>query len=167
MAETRTENQEPKTKNQEPEVGGQLRWTDKQKEIAQLLQEGKPFKDIIALGYTKSLVSKVRNALGMAYNPEPKPKTSENQEPGDNGKRNLVGLKAPKSSPILFTINKKEIALDPLELNTQYRFYQDIAKRDGMSYSFSEVQTIGIQLVWMLMQDIPLTENMVMGILYG
>lgn len=149
---------------------GKLRWTDKQKEVAQLITEGKEFNDIVASGYSLHMVSKVKAALAKGQSPGQNGEGEaeiKSESGGGNGKQNLVSVKAPKSSPIVFTINKKEIALDPLELNTQYRYYQDLTKRDGMSYSFSEIQTIGIQLVWILTQDIPLTENMISGIIYG
>ena len=149
---------------------GKLRWTDKQKEVAQLITEGKEFNDIVASGYSPHMASKVKTALAKGQSPGQKEEEEAEIKSGSgngNGKQGLVGIKVPKSSPIVFTINKKEIALDPLELNTQYRYYQDLTKRDGMSYSFSEIQTIGIQVVWILTQDIPLTENMISGIIYG
>ncbi len=39
---------------------GSLRWTDKQREIAQLVADGKEFKDITAFGYSNYMVTKVK-----------------------------------------------------------------------------------------------------------
>ena len=42
---------------------GSLRWIDKQREIAQLVADGKEFKDITAFGYSNYMVTKVINVL--------------------------------------------------------------------------------------------------------
>lgn len=159
----KTNNSKPKTQNLEMKTG--LRWTTKQREVAQLFEEGKEFKDIIALGYSNYMTSKVKTALGKGQNPkqEGEPKPSEK----DATKQDLVAMQTPKSAPIVFKIDRKEIVLNPLDLNRQYGYYEDLARNDNLGYSFSEILTIGIQLVWILKQNIPLTENMLRAIFYG
>ena len=53
---------------------GNLRWTDKQREIAQLVADGKEFKDITAFGYSNYMVTKVKNALEEGQKPKAKVK---------------------------------------------------------------------------------------------
>lgn len=142
-----------------------LTWTDKQREIAQLLGAGKEFKEITDQGYTKNMVSRVKTALAEGQKPELGKK--EGLEQGSKTTQDLIGLTVPKSAPIIFKLDRKDIVLDPLELMKQYRYYADLAKKDNLNYSFSEVLTMGIQLVWILKQDIPLTENMLTAIFYG
>lgn len=64
-----------------------LKWTKLQREIAAKADEGKTLDDIVEAGYTKSLVSKVLNAIKSGQVPleEGEPRT-ENQEP-KGGKR--------------------------------------------------------------------------------
>lgn len=142
---------------------GQLEWTEKQREIYRLLKDGKEFMAVVAMGYSLFIVSKVKNAIAAGQKPEAK---EGNDGDRSGGPQDLIGVKSPKSPVILFSVDKKEISLDPLELNTQYRYYLDLAKKDNLGYSFSQVLTIGMQIVWILTQDIPLTENMILGILY-
>jgi hypothetical protein len=139
-----------------------ITWTDKQKEIAKLVDEGKTFTDIINAGYSKHMTSRVLAALKAGQKPEPEP---GHDETGTS--KGLLGITGPKNAPITFKVASKEITLDPLELYNQYRFYESLARQDGLSYSFSEVLTMGIQLIWMMKQDIPLTENMMRAIFYG
>lgn len=141
-----------------------LTWTDKQREIFKFLEEGKEFKEITDLGYTRNMVSRVKTAREDGQKPEPLENTGLN---GSRTNQNLITVTGPKGSPITFKVGTKEIVLDPLELNRQYEFYTDLAKKDGMKYSFSEVLTIGIQTVWFLVQDVPLTENVLTAIFYG
>jgi hypothetical protein len=146
----------------------QFTWTEKRKQIADLAGQGKRFMEIIAMGYSLDMTSKVIKALKNGQKPPEvtevegaKDKTPEREKP-------LVAVTAPKIAPIVFRIDQKQIVLDPLELNAQYRYYIDLAKKDGgITDSFSEVLTLGIQVLWVLHQDIPLTQNMLKAIFYG
>jgi hypothetical protein len=141
-----------------------LTWTDKQREIYKLLEEGKEFRAITDLGYTRNMVSRVKAAREAGQKPEP----LEEDPASSRTNQNLIAVTGPKGSPISFKVGTKEIVLDPLELIKQHRYYLDLAKKDGnLGYSFSEVLSLGIQIVWILTQDIPLTENMIVGILYS
>ena len=150
----------------------QLTWTDKQREIYKLLGEGKEFKEITDQGYTKNMVSRVKTALAEGQKPVLEPE-KDLELKGSGTTKDLVGLAAPKSAPIVFKLGRQEIALDPLELYRQYRYYEDLARKDGkdgkdsLGYSFSQVLTLGMQLIWILKQDIPITENMLTAIFYG
>jgi hypothetical protein len=53
---------------------GSLRWTDKQREIGQLVADGKESKDITAFGYSNYMVSKVKNVLAEGQKPKAKAK---------------------------------------------------------------------------------------------
>jgi len=141
-------------------------WTDKQREIARLMSEGKTHSQLRQAGFYPNLIQKVKRALEQGSVP-PSDEEAATKEEEQNRSQKLVSVKAPSPSPIVFRLDKKEIALDPIQLNRQYGYYEDIIKKDGLTNTFSEVQTIGIQLVWLLMQDIPLSENMINGILYG
>jgi hypothetical protein len=144
-----------------------LTWTDKQREIAELAGQNKTFVEITDLGYSKNMTSRVLTALKEGQKPEPKPEPgTPGTEPGGAAKP-LVSGAAPKVSPIIFRVASREISLDPLELNRQYQYYLDLAKDDGMNYSFSEILTIGIQLVWVMSQDIPITANLLTALFYG
>jgi hypothetical protein len=137
-----------------------LRWTPKQREIAQCFEEGKEFKDIIAQGYTKNMASRVKTALGEGQKPETELKGSKTSQ-------SLIGVSGPKSStPIGFKIGTKEIVLDPLELMKQYRYYTEIVKKDGFTESFSEVLTIAVKMLWTSLLDIPITEDLLNAIFY-
>ena len=94
-------------------------------------------------------------------------KKGEPKEEKPPGTKSLVSVSAPKSGAIVFRLEKRDIPLDPLELNTQYRYYSDLCKNDHMKHSFSEVLTMGMQLVWVFNQDIPITENFLRAIFYG
>lgn len=146
-----------------------LTWTDKQREIFKLLEEGKEFRAITDLGYTRNMVSRVKAAREDGQKPEPleeDPNSSRTKQ-GSGTNQSLITVTGPKGSPISFKVGTKEIVLDPLELMKQHRYYTDLAKNDNLGYSFSEVLTMGMQLVWILRQDIPLTENMLTAIFYG
>jgi hypothetical protein len=150
------------------EMKSKITWTDKRREIAELAGQGKEFMEITALGYSKNMTSIVLNALKDGQKQELEQESKGGGTEGGSGiKRELVGTATPKSAPILFRLGLKEIVLDPLELNRQYSYYEDLARKDGLGYSFSEVLTIGIQLVWIMKQDIPITENMLRAIFYG
>jgi len=145
-------------------------WTDKQREIARLMAEGKTHSQLRQAGFYPNLIQKVKRALeqgGVPPSEEEALAKAAAKEEEQKSSQKLVSVKSPSPSPIVFRLDKKEIALDPIQLNKQYGYYEDIIKKDGLTNTFSEVQTIGIQLVWLLMQDIPLSENMISGILYG
>lgn len=150
-----------------------LEWTPKQTEVYRLLIQPIEFKDIIAKGFTKNMVSRVKGAIQEGQKPEGE--LEPGVEPGGNGSKSKGGTNQPlitvagpaRASPIVFKVGQQQIILDPLELYRQYSYYADLGKKDGLNYSFSEVLTIGMQLVWMLQQDIPLTENMLTAILSG
>jgi len=61
----------------------QLKWTDLQREIATLVGEGRTFDELVEMGYTKSVVSKVLNAIKSGQ------KLPENQERSENVYREL------------------------------------------------------------------------------
>lgn len=146
-----------------------LTWTDKQREIFKLLEERKEFREITDLGYTRNMVSRVKTAREDGQKPEPLEEDTDGSrtKKGSGTTQDLVGLAAPKSTPIVFKLGRQEIVLDPLQLYRQYRYYEDLAKRDTLSYSFSEVLTLGMQLIWVLKQDIPITENLLTAIFSG
>jgi hypothetical protein len=54
---------------------GSLRWTDKQREIDQLVADGKEFKDITAFGYSNYMVTKVKNVLAEGQKSKAKVRT--------------------------------------------------------------------------------------------
>lgn len=142
-----------------------LQWTEKQREIDQHFADGKEFMDIVAMGYSLYMVSKVKKARAEGQKPEAKEKAKVEAK-GGNGKRELVGVSAPTSTPIVFRIEKQEIKLDPLELMKQYRYYTEIVKKDGYTESFSEVMTIAIKLLWTSLLDIPITGDLLNAIFY-
>lgn len=59
-------------------------WTPRQQEIAAMLREGKPQKDIIAAGYGKTNISKVRTALRAEQQKEEEAKKAK-ETPGGAG----------------------------------------------------------------------------------
>ena len=63
---------------------GNLRWTDKEREIAQLVADGKEFKDITAFVCSNYMVSKVKNVLaeGQKSKAKAKAKTRTNSSNG-------------------------------------------------------------------------------------
>jgi hypothetical protein len=147
----------------------QISWTPKQREIAELVEQGKEFAEIIAQGYSKHMTSRVMAALKEGLNP-PVGEGGTTGEGGTAGTRKLISASAPKQAPIMFAVANKQIALDPLELYRAYRYYEDLTKKneDGdKPYAFSEVLTMGVQLVWCLRQDIPITENFLKALFYG
>ena len=138
----------------------EITWTEKRKEIVDLAAQGKAFMEIVSLGYSKDMTSKVLNALKKGQNPA--------GGDGSGGEKPMVTVVGPKISPIVFRVDQKQIVLDPLELNTQYRYYADLVRRDGgITEAFSQVLTLGMQVLWVLHQEIPLTENMLKAIFYG
>jgi hypothetical protein len=150
-------------------MSAKLSWTDKQRKIFQLLEEGKEFKAITDLGYSLNMVSRVKTARNEGQ----KPDLEDDQNDGKggtpkkpSGPLDLVAIGAGKSSPIVFRLDKKEIVLDPLELMKQYRYYSDITKKDGFTESFSEVLTIAVKLLWISLLDIPITQDFLNAIFY-
>jgi hypothetical protein len=145
----------------------QLTWTDKQREIFNLLEEGKEFRAITDLGYTRNMVSRVKAAREDGQKPEPlKEDPDSSRTKQSSGPLDLVAVGSGKSSPIVFRLDKKEIVLDPLELMKQYRYYTEIVKKDGFTESFSEVLTIAVKLLWTSLLDIPITEDLLNAIFY-
>jgi len=143
-------------------------WTDLRREIAELAAQGKEFNEIIALGYSKNTTSIVLNALKDGQKPKPKDSGTEDGDGTDAGTKPLVAVVGPKTAPIIFSFEQKKISLDPLELHAQYRYYCDLAKRDGgITESFSEVLTLGMQVLWVLHQNIPMTPNMLKAVFTG
>ena len=141
-----------------------LTWTQKQREVAALADQSKTFQEITDLGYSLNMTSRVLNALKEGQKPE-----LEVEAPGTGSEsRPLVAVAGPKSAPIMFRIDQKQIALDPLELHRQYGYYLALTKKDGeTAYSFSEVLTLAMQVLWVLHQEIPVTENMLRALFYG
>lgn len=140
-----------------------LTWTEKQREVAALAEQGKTFQELIDLGYSLNMTSRVLNALKEGQKPE-----LEVEDPGSGSDKPLVAVTGPKSAPIMYRIDQKQISLDPLELNKQYSYYSDLTKKDGgISNSFSQVLTLSMQVLWVLLQDIPKDENMLKAIFYG
>ena len=152
----------------------EITWTKKRKKIAALSAQGKTFMQIVALGYSKDMTSKVLTALKAGQQPpERKKQVSEEGEPGDEdnhqeGDKSLVSVTGSKGSPIVFWLEQKKIALDPFELHKQYSYYTALAnKNGGITNSFSQVLTLAMQVLWILLQDIPKDENMLKAIFYG
>jgi hypothetical protein len=147
-----------------------LVWTQPRKEIADLVAQGKGFMEIVSLGYSKTMTSVVMNALKKGETPaEPDETDPAGQGNGDgNGKDNakpLISTASSKSAPIIFRLGQKEIVLDPMELYNQHRYYLDLCRRNGgITETFSEVLTLGMQVLWALHQDVPMTENMLKAI---
>jgi hypothetical protein len=162
----------------------QFTWTETRREIADLAAQGKEFMEIIALGYSKDTTSKVLRKLRRDQKAE---ELANGENPGEEGESDekdgekegkegqlpgrskpLVAATSPKTAPIIFRLGQKEIVLDPLELHAQYRYYIDLARRDGgITESFSEVLTLGIQVLWALHQEVPMTPNMLKAIFTG
>jgi hypothetical protein len=143
-----------------------LIWTDKERAIADLTAQGKEFMEIVALGYSKSMVSRVVNALKEGQKPEMKLGVEKDRTIEDETRRPLVMVTGPKTAPIIFKLDRKDIVLDPLELMKQYRYYTEIVKKDGFTESFSEVLTIAVKLLWTSLLDIPITEDLLNAIFY-
>lgn len=140
-----------------------LTWTQKQREVVELAEQGKTFQEITDSGYSLNMTSRVLNALKEGQKPE-----LEVEESGSGSDKPLVAVTGPKSAPIMYRIDQKQIALDPLELNRQYGYYLDLTKKDGETvYSFSQVLTLAMQTLWALHQEIPWTENMLRALFYG
>lgn len=142
-------------------MGKKLDWTDKQRKVFQLLEEGKEFKAITDLGYSLNMVSRVKTARKEGQKPG-----VEEEKKQASGPLDLVAIGGGKSSPIVFRLDKKEIVLDPLELMKQYRYYSEIVKKDGFTESFSEVLTISVKLLWTSLLDIPITQDLLNAIFY-
>jgi hypothetical protein len=157
-----------------------LSWTDRQREIADLVGQGKTYQQIIDLGYSKHMTSRVINALRKGIKP-PEVELNGANEGGGNGggtgqedgvksdkTKPFVQAVGPKTAPIVFSVEQKKIPLDPIELHRQYSYYLDIANKDGgIINSFSQVQTVAMQVLWVLLQNIPKDENMLRAIFYG
>lgn len=59
-----------------------LKWTELQRELAAKVAEGKTFDELVQAGYTKSLVSKVLNAIKTGQKPSEEAELgTENREP--------------------------------------------------------------------------------------
>jgi hypothetical protein len=151
-------------------------WTEKRIELAKLVAEGKEFMEIVDLGYSLNMTSKVVNALKAGEKPPGAEVAGEVAVEGDEGKgdkskeagKPLVTVTGPKTSPIVFFFEQKKIALDPFELHAQYRYFTDLANRNGgITESFSEVLTLGMQVLWVLHQNIPLKTEMLKAVFTG
>jgi hypothetical protein len=154
-----------------------LTWTDKQREVAELIGQGKTFAEIHALGYSKRMINRVSTALKGGQQPPPvetKAVETETIVETDKGKgdakgntkdKPLVSIAGSKGSPIVFWVEQKKIIIDPFELHNQDRYYLDLARKNGgINETFSEVLTLGMQVLWVLHQDIPMTENMLKAV---
>jgi len=64
-------------------------WTPKQQEIATMLREGKPQKEIMAAGHGKAAISKVRAALRAEERVKEIKETKEPKEPGSSTETKL------------------------------------------------------------------------------
>jgi hypothetical protein len=159
-----------------------LTWTDKQREVAELIGQGKTFAEIHALGYSKRMINRVSTALKGGQQPtsieaeavetetivgtaNAKTDKGKGDAKGDAKDKPLVSIAGSKGSPIVFWVEQKKIIIDPFELHNQYRYYLDLARKNGgISETFSEVLTLGMQVLWVLHQDIPMTENMLKAV---
>jgi hypothetical protein len=143
-------------------------WTEKRIEIAKLVAQGKEFMDIVGLGYSLDMTSKVVNVLKTGEKPPEEGVEAEKDDRSKDAGKPLITVTGPKTAPIIFFLEQKKIALDPLELHAQYRYYTDLAGRDGgITESFSEVLTLGMQVLWVLHQNIPLKKEMLKVIFTG
>lgn len=72
----------------------QLKWTELQREIAAVAAQGKSFDNLVQSGYTKSLVSKVLNAIKSGQRPpgEGQPRTGEQEAPDSHKTTQRAGL---------------------------------------------------------------------------
>jgi hypothetical protein len=157
-----------------------LDWTEKQREVAALLASGKSFMEVVNAGYSLSMVHRVSHALNEGQKPTPLDQLKDGEsDPGGGsneqgesdknakGGRPLVAVVGPRSAPITFRVDSKQISIDPLELHRQYGLYADLAKDNSFTLSFSQLQTIGIQIAWVMLQDIPITENFLRALFYA
>ncbi len=76
-----------------------LTWTDLQKQIANAAEEGKTFDELVEAGFSKSVVSKVLNAIkaGQKLPDREEPRT-ENREPKGGKREPKGGGQEPRSS---------------------------------------------------------------------
>lgn len=154
-------------------------WTRQRKQIADLAAQGKKFEEIVTLGYGKDATSKTLAALKRGVQvPEhiADDEIIEAEDPGhggggtDRGRDStkgqpLVAASSPKTAPIVFRFAQKEIILDPLELHTQYRYYEDLARRNGgFPETFSQVLTLGMKVLWVLHQDVPMDTDILKAV---
>jgi len=130
-----------------------IRWTEKQKEIAELFKTGKRFTEIATMGYSLSVISKVKRALE-------KERALDNQDNQDNVENQKVKFAVTKSKQgvVAFRIKDKEIIVDPDDLYESYFLYLDIKARSGIDNSFSDAIKAGMETVWLLTKK-PLIEN--------
>lgn len=91
-----------------------LQWTDLQKQIAALAAEGKTLDDLVEAGFTKSLVSKVLNAIKSGQNP------LDNREPRTENRNPPKHTTIPPKSTTDILANAQELRFVPRVYTTDY-----------------------------------------------
>ncbi len=149
-----------------------MKWTEKQREIAARLGQNQSFEDVVAAGYTQSLVSYVLNAIKKGNTPEKadaeataKKLSAEQVQLAAEEVRKVKGGKDPSvratkaggelanilqpiKGAIIFKLGENEIDLNPQHLYDAYQYYKDIVEENGIEEDFSLALKDAMKLVW-------------------
>lgn len=132
-----------------------MKWTDKQKEIAEVVlrhrtDDSYDFKASQAelKDISKSSISDVAKAL----------KENNWQIPArgkDGGKvkteteKSLAGLRIPEP-PVVFEVRGEKVRISPEDLYESYFIYLDMKARAGIDDTFSDTLKAGMEILWSL-----------------
>jgi hypothetical protein len=140
-----------------------MRWTDKQREIVDLIQQGKTFNEITAMGYSNNMVSRVNRAIKRGELPEEKstekstaPTSGQQQK---KGSKSLIAAVELKGAPLLLDLGQAVEPLDRGDIYDAYHLYSDLRARGILNDNFSSVIRDGVGIIWRLLITKPLIEG--------
>jgi len=127
--------------------GTLMRWTEKQKEVANLASQGKTFNEITAMGYSLNMVSRVTQALKRGESP-------------DKATAKVAAKKLPagpippidiKGQPIMLDLGTKTVPFDRGKIYDAYQLYSDMMERGIIKDDFASVCLDGIGIIYRLL----------------
>jgi len=125
-------------------------WTQKQREIYDLLTKGMSFSQVVEQGYAKATVSKVKKAIDNGeIPPEPKAAVPTIPKVVTAGTIQSPGFITPGNRPpVLFDLGQQTIPLAWQSLYEAHRYYQDFVDEEGIEDGFGEMLLWCVKDVW-------------------
>ena len=117
-----------------------ISWNQKQREIFDLLSQGKKFSEIVEQGYARSTVSSIMHAFEKGEKP-PEPES----KPGPTAP--MAAVKLPSAGVTQFEIGQAKIPIYPEDMLQCYDQYRDMQVELGWESDFSSTLREGMKLL--------------------
>ncbi len=129
-----------------------MRWTDKQREIAELIKQGKTYKELMELGYANNTYARVKDALDKGEVPTiepPPPKDPQKVVPKDQSGGQIATVVERAKGAIVFHLGELDVTLNPHYLYDSLLYFWEIRRIDpSIDEDFSLGQLAAMKHAW-------------------